>query len=139
MRLVPSSQQEGSNSTSLKQTSNELGLHDALRHGQRSLATEFNSTNPLQNRLQKWEETQDNLKLNLQRNLYGMHLPVRQLMERKVVGMGRAPNSRPDIHMDILMGRDESLDVGDLFGGVEMDLPIDPHGERERAHRGKSS
>ena len=35
----------------------------------------------------QWEETQDNLKLNLQRNLYGMHLPVRQLMERKVVGM----------------------------------------------------
>jgi len=70
-----------------------------------------------------------------------MHLPVRQLMERKVVGMGGplGPNSRSNIHMDILMGRDESLDVGDFFGGIEMDLPVDPHGEKERAHRGNTS
>jgi len=67
-----------------------------------------------------------------------MHLPVRQLMERKVVGMGGIPSSRSNIHMDILMGRDESLDVGDFYGGLEMDIPVDPHGEAERAHQGKT-
>jgi proteasome maturation protein len=91
----------------------------------------------------QWEETQDNLKLNLQRSLYGMHLPVRQLMERKVVGMvwsmstisvtlinvfqGGIPGSRSNIHMDILMGRDESLDVGDFYGGRSQPLLINSY------------
>lgn len=71
------------------------------------------------------------------RNLYGVHAPARLLMERKIVaavssrghgvisadgsacvqnphmpGMGRS-----NIHLDILMGRDETLDPADLFLG----------------------
>lgn len=34
----------------------------------------------------QWEETQDNLKLTMQRNLYGLHAPIRLMMERKIVG-----------------------------------------------------
>jgi hypothetical protein len=37
-------------------------------------------THPIQ-----WEETQDNLKLSMQRNIYGLHAPMRSLMERKIV------------------------------------------------------
>jgi hypothetical protein len=37
--------------------------------------------------LPQWEETQDNLKLTLQRNLHGLHAPMRLLMERKIVGL----------------------------------------------------
>jgi len=37
-------------------------------------------THPIQ-----WEETQDNLKLSMQRNVYGLHAPMRSLMERKIV------------------------------------------------------
>lgn len=33
----------------------------------------------------QWEQTQDELKLNLYRNLYGTHAPVRLMMERKIV------------------------------------------------------
>lgn len=33
----------------------------------------------------QWEEVQDQLKLTLQRNMYGLHMPVRQMMERKIV------------------------------------------------------
>lgn len=33
----------------------------------------------------QWEETQDNLKLTMLRNLYGVHAPARLLMERKIV------------------------------------------------------
>lgn len=33
----------------------------------------------------QWEETQDNAKLTVQRNIYGMHAPMRLLMERKIV------------------------------------------------------
>ncbi|EJD52872.1 hypothetical protein AURDEDRAFT_19542, partial [Auricularia subglabra TFB-10046 SS5] len=90
-------------------------LHDTMRFGVRSLAAEANGRNPLQGRLENWEETQDNLKLNLQRNIYGLHQPIRQLMERRLnpnmPGIGQT-----NIHLDILMGRDEALDVADFFG-----------------------
>ncbi len=35
--------------------------------------------------LVQWEETQDNLKLTMQRNVYGLHAPMRLLMERRIV------------------------------------------------------
>lgn len=38
----------------------------------------------------QWKESQDNLKFTLQRQLYGVHMPVRQLMERSIVGQVRA-------------------------------------------------
>lgn len=44
----------------------------------------------------QWEATQDSLKLNMQRNVYGIHAPMRHLMERKIVGFvspARAPIS----------------------------------------------
>jgi hypothetical protein len=68
---------------------------------------------------------------------------------------GSTPISRSNLHMDILLGRDESLDVSDFFGGgkctiiasnasckqvmlgVEMDLPVDPYGEMERSQLGR--
>ena len=81
----------------------------------------------------QWEATQDNLKLNMLRNVYGLHAPVRLLMERQIVGyVGSSysfewacltepqnphmPALRvPNIHMDILMGRDETLDTTDFM------------------------
>lgn len=88
-------------------------------------------------RLIQWEETQDNLKLTMQRNIYGMHAPMRLMMERKIVSavsifmrsktaifkhlsqnphMPALPQS--NLHLDILMGRDESIGPADVFGGT---------------------
>lgn len=39
----------------------------------------------MQNRLEKWDETRDNLKLTMERNLFGLGAPMRTLMERRVV------------------------------------------------------
>ena len=33
----------------------------------------------------QWEATQDNLKLTLERESYGLHMPLRRLMERKIL------------------------------------------------------
>lgn len=33
----------------------------------------------------QYEDTQANLKLTLQRNLFGLHAPIRTLMEREIV------------------------------------------------------
>jgi len=34
---------------------------------------------------QQWDDTQRSLKLTMHRNIYGLHAPMRQLMERKIV------------------------------------------------------
>ncbi|CAG8850977.1 22239_t:CDS:2, partial [Racocetra persica] len=36
----------------------------------------------LHNRLNQWEETQINLKLTLQRRIYGIHAPLRHMIEQ---------------------------------------------------------
>jgi proteasome maturation protein len=122
---------------STKDTAGTFGLHDTLLHGPRSLATEISNENPLKKRLESWEETQDNLKLTLHRNTYGLHAPMRLLMERKIVTstphMPGVPQS--DIHLDILMGRDETIDPVDIFGGMETGPPVNPRQEIEKSFR----
>jgi hypothetical protein len=101
LRLVPA---KAPVKASISDTANSLGLHDTLKYGPRTLADEIKSTNPLQSRLEnvrhsmpcaitsakqgtyyQWNETQRSLKLTMHRNIYGLHAPMRQLMERKIV------------------------------------------------------
>jgi len=121
-------------SASIRDTAGNLGLHDTLRYGPRSLAAEVKTHDGFKDRLENWEQTQDNMKLTLQRNIYGMHAPMRLLMERKIVShnphMPALPRS--NVHLDILMGRDETIEPFDIFGGMEKDLPLDTHTEMEK-------
>ncbi|KAF9503976.1 hypothetical protein BS47DRAFT_1308997, partial [Hydnum rufescens UP504] len=116
LRIVPGKHTVPS--ATVRDTANSFGVHDTFRHGPRSLVVDANGRSAHQKRLDSWEETQDNLRLNLARNIFGMHAPMRQLMERKIVASSsHMPNiSRSNIHLDILMGRDEILDVSDFFG-----------------------
>lgn len=88
----------------------------------------------------QWEETQENLQLTLQRNIHGLHAPIRQLMERQTVSQARlspppTPTacahytytqtpiptafggfSRPsNLQLDILLGRDETINIADVL------------------------
>jgi len=145
-RLVPTSTPSTSAESTLD-TIGPLGIHDSLRFGgPLNLAAEGHSRHPLQTRLERWEETQDNLKLKLQKDLFGIHAPVRKLMERKLVSedphfpiLGRGPMN--DLHLDILMGKDDILDVGDVLIGRQEKARaghtgpgglVDLHGAMER-------
>ena len=187
LRIVPASVHK---SASINDTANSLGLHDTLQYGPRSLAAEVKSEGTLKDRLEnvsvllfqcsigspyyQWEATQDNLKLTLERNLFGMHAPMRRLMERKIVANVRciefaptliladnyktpmygAPHS--NLHLDILMGRDEIIEPSDvllgdalhyikkligssfLHVGMETGPSLDPHNEMQRkVHKDK--
>ncbi|KAJ7748470.1 proteasome maturation factor UMP1 [Mycena maculata] len=131
LRIVPAS---GPKSASVKDTANSLGLHDTLQYGPRSIAAEIKTEGGLKERLENWEETQDNLKLTLQRNLHGMHAPMRLLMERKIVAA--SPHmpvmDHSNLHLDILMGRDETIEPVDIFGGMETGPPQDIHKDMEK-------
>ncbi|CAA7260011.1 unnamed protein product [Cyclocybe aegerita] len=134
LRIVPAT---GSKSASIKDTTNSLGLHDTLQYGPRSLAAETKSQSGLKERLENWEATQDNLKLTLERNLYGMHAPLRRLMERKIVSNTPHTLAGPhnNLHLDILMGRDETIDPSDVFMGLETGPSFDIHKEIQKKVR----
>ncbi|KNZ78181.1 putative proteasome maturation factor ump1 [Termitomyces sp. J132] len=104
-----------------------------FRSGPRSLAAEVQTQSNLKTRLENWEATQDNTKLTLQRNIYGMHAPMRLLMERRIVTQGTNPFSAAmspsNLHLDILMGRDETLEPADAFLGMENEPSLDIHEE----------
>lgn len=59
-----------------------------MRFGHRNLAMEastLSQQHPMQNRLEKWDETRDNLRLTMERRMFGLGAPMRTLMERRVV------------------------------------------------------
>jgi len=135
MRFIPASAPKAA---SIQDTANSLGLHDTLKHGPRSLAAEVKTTSPIKDRLENWEAAQDNMKLNMQRNIYGMHAPVRMLMERKLVGYSpHMPALRTsNIHLDILMGRDETLECADFMMPASERTPsMDIHADMEKKLR----
>jgi len=127
-----------SKSASVQDTANTFGLNDTLLYGPRSLAAEVQAEGGLKNRLENWEATQDNFKLALKRNIYGLHAPMRLLMERKIVSQTNpfvAAMSPSNLHLDILMGRDETITPADVFQGMETGTSIDLHEElRKKTH-----
>ncbi|KAL0581411.1 hypothetical protein V5O48_000675 [Marasmius crinis-equi] len=134
LRLVPANTPK---SASIAQTSNSLGLHDTLQYGPRTIATEIKSEGGIRDRLENWEETQDNLRLTMMRNVHGLHAPMRILMERKMVTMNPHMPALPqsNIHLDILMGRDETIEAGDVFGEPIRAPPLDIHADMEKKRR----
>ncbi|GAA5895500.1 hypothetical protein JCM6882_006271 [Rhodosporidiobolus microsporus] len=102
-------------------------LHDSLRYGLRSLAAEVQPKHALENRLSQWDTTRENLDMTLQRNMFGLHAPVRLMMERDLVQNSPTPMSlsalsgqsftRPgaNLHLDILTGRDEEIRPEDVL------------------------
>ncbi|KAH8101636.1 proteasome maturation factor UMP1 [Cristinia sonorae] len=135
LRLVPT---QGPKAASLQDTSNSFGLHDTLTYGPRSIAAEVHTTSTIKDRLENWEETQDNVKLTMLRNVYGLHAPVRLLMERKTIAMNphMPAFTTSNIHLDVLMGRDETLDTADfMMPTSEFRQPLDIHAEMEKKLR----
>ncbi|ESK98175.1 hypothetical protein Moror_354 [Moniliophthora roreri MCA 2997] len=134
LRIVPG---PSSKSASVAETANSLGLHDALQYGPRTIATEVKSEGGIKERLENWEETQDNLKLTMMRNVHGLHAPMRLLMERKIVSRNPHMPALPqtNIHLDILMGRDETIEPGDVFGEPIRVPSLNIHSDMERKLR----
>ncbi|GAA5795329.1 proteasome maturation factor UMP1-domain-containing protein [Helicostylum pulchrum] len=121
LRLAPESHPENVMST-LNTTHPELGGHDALRYGTRSIKTEVLPGHPLENRLDNWSETQWELKLNLARQAYGMHAPIKMMMEKSIVEKRQRMPIMPssNMHLDILMGKDETIDYEDFLNDPSM-------------------
>ncbi|ESZ93798.1 putative proteasome maturation factor UMP1 [Sclerotinia borealis F-4128] len=118
------------------------GLHDTLRHGlgptqSASLTSVPESSHPLENRLAKWQSTQENLKLVSLRRTFGMSEPIRRGMELKIVREGEwrpmmLGGGGPGVHEEILRGDDTSICWEDVFRGDETRTLPGFHEEVER-------
>lgn len=87
--LVPPNHASHTSTSSNSSTSHPVyaGVHDTMRHGVKNVLHEVSSAShhPIQNRLENWDATRDNLKLTMQRNIHGIGAPAHTLMERKIV------------------------------------------------------
>lgn len=111
-------------------------VHDTMRHGMLSVSNDINSRHPLEPRLSNWQGTQDELKMEGLRRMFGAHEPIRRQMERETV---RNHDFRPavlggpsNLHHDILTGRDMSFDLEDIVKHNAVDGVQDFHTELER-------
>jgi len=134
LRIVPSD--HSTPPKSVVTTATSLGVHDTFRYGVKSIQSEISPAHPLENRIKQWDETQTNLKLHLERRLYGLHAPVRHLMERSIVS--KVFNKSPvlpssNFGLEILTGKDGTIDFEDFLNDPEMSTEsIDFHGAMEQ-------
>ncbi|GHJ86491.1 hypothetical protein NliqN6_2893 [Naganishia liquefaciens] len=156
MRIVPATAPSASTSHSItyESTAHPLNaVHDALRHGvsKSSASVQQGTTHALQARLEQWAETQEKLKLGMQRSNFGLGLPLRVMMEKKIVmednhfpslTASQLPlGGSTNIALEILNGTDEQLEVQDIMGtpalgsGIAPAAGIDIHAAMERKHR----
>ncbi|PWZ00794.1 proteasome maturation factor UMP1 [Testicularia cyperi] len=116
------------------------GIHDSMRHGLKNVShsVSFNTSHPVQNRLENWASTRDNLKLNLLRNTYGLGAPAHTLMERKIVAQNphftplHANNTTSQLHLDILNGTDDAIEPADFLTSDASGTLPDMHTVMER-------
>jgi proteasome maturation protein len=110
------------------------GLHDTLRAAlSPSPPTNSSdhqvpySTHPLEARLLQWRQTQDAMKMESLRRIYGIAEPVRRGMELKIVRDGQwrpavlGGSIGGNVHEDILVlgGRDTEVTWEDVFHGMK--------------------
>ncbi|CAG8777758.1 8257_t:CDS:2, partial [Acaulospora morrowiae] len=135
LQIVPSTHPDPASLTkTVADTANSFGVHDTFRYGVKSIESELLPAHPLENRLKQWEETQTNLKLTMQRRIYGIHAPVRHLMERSIVSkMQRLPVlPSSNLGLEILMGKDETIDFEDFLNDPELSTErMDVHASME--------
>ncbi|KAG2184447.1 hypothetical protein INT43_000356 [Umbelopsis isabellina] len=125
LRIVPATTPDNAINKSTQETSHsEFGGHDAMRHGLRSITTEVLPGHPLESHLSQWKETQDNLNLQLARQAYGMHMPVRMMMNRQIATQHMRNSLLTDnsLALDVLTGNDETIDFEDILRGEFLAL-----------------
>jgi proteasome maturation protein len=112
------------------------GLRDTLREGLKSGVSTHNGRHPLERRLQNWEDTQMEFKMESYRRLYGAGEPIRRAMEMEIVSKGSVlPDSvtqSTNVHLDILKNKDTGLDWEDVYPDRSNEGTFSFHAEMER-------
>ncbi|KAJ1827722.1 hypothetical protein IWW55_000188 [Coemansia sp. RSA 2706] len=115
-------------SSSVLPEAQQAGVSNIIDQGPtKRVGEELTTGHPLESRLASWENTQLNTKLHMQRQVYGLHAPMRTMMEVKAVQQTPSVlgSRAAQIQRDILLGKDESLDIGDVFNDTsEVEINV---------------
>ncbi|KAJ3354705.1 hypothetical protein GGF32_002384 [Allomyces javanicus] len=133
LRLVPgSSATDGTHA--LPNSHAEYGVVDTLRYGLASVKQQVSAHHPLERVLAQADDLQFQRSLALQRTVYGLHAPLRLQMERTLVNLKPAIPGMPsrNLALEVLSGKDETLDVEDFLGAQDKVEDIDFHAAMER-------
>ncbi|SGZ51306.1 CIC11C00000001275 [Sungouiella intermedia] len=140
--IVPENNKQASVSTTTfgDAAENTPALQDTLRaqQGPLNIASQLNNRHPLEGRVQNWEETQQNTRLEMYRRVFGAGEPIKRSMELNIID---ATDFKPlvlggpdSMHRDILLNRDATVDWEDVYkGGFDSGRHVaDFHSEMER-------
>ena len=107
----------------------EFGVHDTMRHGIRQVQGELLSKHPLESRITNWEQNAEIQKLKIASETFGSHMSLRLGMEKQYLG---GLGIRNNLGLDILSGKDETLDFEDYLGQDDCNSKFDFHIMMER-------
>lgn len=103
-----------------------------------NIASKLNNRHPLESRIQNWEKTQQDTRMETYRRVFGAGEPIRRTMELNIV---EATDFKPlvlggsdTLHRDILLNRETTVDWEDIYkGGFEAGANVpDFHTEMEK-------
>ncbi|KAI8907722.1 hypothetical protein PhCBS80983_g02874 [Powellomyces hirtus] len=135
LRLVPSTQPSRANIAEVGRGT-EYGVHDTLRQGLKSVSSELMPRHPVENIESQWKQTQEQLRMKMHRQTFGIHAPLRLQMEKALVNQVRRIPVLPtrNLGLEILEGRDQTIDYEDFLGDPYMSTAMmDPHAAMEHA------
>lgn len=122
MNVIPSSGFQSTVSTDqdkLHQSNAVSSLPDTFRQqegGAVPLSSQLNDRHPLMMRVQSWEQTQRERQLEQYRQVFGIAEPMKRVMELEIVqNTDFNPLNSSNIHQDILLNKDTSIDWEDVY------------------------
>lgn len=106
------------------------GIQDILRTntGPLNISSQINNRHPLESRLQNWEQTQQDLRMEQYRRIFGAAEPIKRTMELNIVDatdfVPSCVGGSSNVHRDILLNKDTSVDWEDIYTGMYPLLQI---------------
>ncbi|ORY51433.1 proteasome maturation factor UMP1 [Rhizoclosmatium globosum] len=135
-RIVPSAHASSSAAAAGADSHSQFKVHDTMRNGMHTVRSTVMPGHPLEAHLENWDLTQQQLKLDMARSVYGLHQPLRIQMEQHLVNkhVKRIPVlKQSNLAQDILTGKDSTIDFEDFLGDSDPSMfLLDVHGAAER-------
>lgn len=91
------------------------------------IAMKVTGKHPLQERLQQWEHKQFQLKLDQEKKVFGLHLPMKLMMEKEIIDsvdnfsivneLRKESQFHPatSVHQDIINNKEYDIDYEDVY------------------------
>ncbi|PVU92240.1 hypothetical protein BB559_003778 [Furculomyces boomerangus] len=109
---------------------NDFGVHDTIRHGPSRMEHTVSRISDFETHLKNIKMNELEKKLQLQKTMFGSHMPMRTIMELSSVSKPSRPEFMSPVtnfQFDILNGNDETLDVSDIFNDTTDRVVGDVH------------